>query len=199
LAATILLIRHAAHDDLNVRLSGRRPGVPLSAAGRAQAKRVGHRLANHGIVRVACSPLQRTVETAAAITGAASLPDAEPDDALLEIDFGAWTGRTFDSLTGDSEWDRWNAERLRATPPQGEAMAAAQQRIVGWLDATARSVNGAVVAAVTHCDMIRAAVAHVLGLPLDKLLRFDIDTASITTIVAGDWGARLVRLNDKGD
>lgn len=199
MAATILLIRHAAHDDLDLRLSGRRAGVGLSAEGRAQAERLGRRLSTSGIDQVMCSPLERTVETAAAITAASGLNEAEHVDALLEIDFGTWTGRTFDSLADDAAWSRWNSERHLAAPPDGETMAQAQARIVGWIDAIARSADGAVVAAVTHCDMIRAAVAHVLGLSLDKLLRFDIDPASITTIVVGDWGAKLVRLNEKGE
>ena len=50
---------------------------------------------------------------------------------------------------------------------------------------------------VTHSDMIRAAVAHVLGLPLDNLLRFEVEPASITRIVAGDWGTKLSTLNER--
>ena len=44
----------------------------------------------------------------------------------------------------------------------------------------------------------RGAVAAILGLPLDHLLRFDIGPASVTRIDAGDWGMRLVSLNEKG-
>jgi broad specificity phosphatase PhoE len=44
--------------------------------------------------------------------------------------------------------------------------------------------------------MIRAAVAWVLGLPLDHVLRFDIDPASVTRIVLGDWGGRIMTLNE---
>lgn len=199
MAATILLIRHAAHEDLGVRLSGRRPGVGLSAEGLGQAQRLGRQLADRGIAQVMCSPLERTAQTAAAITAAAALPDAEPVEALMEIDFGAWTGRTFASLADDPDWDRWNGQRHLAAPPGGETMAAAQKRIADWLADVARTAAGDTVAAVTHCDMIRGAVAHVLDLPLDKLLRFDIDPTSITTVVAGEWGAKLVRLNEKGD
>ena len=197
-AATFLLIRHAAHDDLDIRLSGRRAGVALRADGRAAAEELGRRLRSEGLTHIACGPLERTLVTAEAIAAACALTAPEPVEALTEIDLGEWTGRAFDSFGDDPAWRAWNEERHRARPPGGESMAEAQARITGWLRATAAARDGGTFAVVTHSDMIRAAVADVLGLALDKLLRFDIDPASITTVVMGDWGAKLVRLNDKG-
>lgn len=199
LTATILLIRHAAHADLDVRLSGRRPGVPLSEAGEAQAAALGRRLAGAGVSRVTCSPLERTLATARAVASACGLAEPETADALTEIEFGGWTGRDFASLGDDPAWRAWNEERHRARPPGGESMAAAQARVAGWLHATAAARPGETIAAVSHADMIRAAVADVLGLSLDKLLRFDIDPASVTTVLIGKWGARLLGLNAKGN
>jgi broad specificity phosphatase PhoE len=57
--------------------------------------------------------------------------------------------------------------------------------------------SGLVVAMVSHADVIRAAVAGVIGLSLDRLLAFDIDPASVTRIEAGPWGERLVTLNER--
>ena len=195
MTATILLVRHAAHVDLDRRLSGRRPGVALSDAGRGQASALGERLAGRGIDRVECSPLDRTRATAAAITTACPLPAPAPVDALIEIDMGEWTGRELDSFGDDPAWRAWNERRASARIPGGETMAEAQARIVGHLAVTARA--GGTVAMVTHSDMIRAAVAHVLGLSLDRLLRFDIDPASVTGVVWGDWGSKLLWLNEK--
>ena len=44
---------------------------------------------------------------------------------------------------------------------------------------------------MTHGDVIRAAIAGWLGLPLDALLRFDVDPASISRVALDPWGARL--------
>jgi probable phosphoglycerate mutase len=49
---------------------------------------------------------------------------------------------------------------------------------------------------VTHCDIIRAIVAAVLGLSLDRILRFDVSPATISRIAAGEWGERLMTLNE---
>ncbi|MGU3316604.1 histidine phosphatase family protein [Sphingomonas sp. M6A6_1c] len=200
MTATFLLIRHAAHIHLDRRLSGRMDGVPLSDAGRTQAEALARALAaritDEPIDRIVCSPLERTRETAAAIAAACHLPAPEPVDALIEIDMGDWTGVAFEDLHGPA-WDAWNAERGTARIPGGETMAEAQARIVGWLTQTAAAQDGARIALVSHSDMIRGAVAFALGLPLDHLLRFDIGPASVSRIVVGDWGARLLSLNER--
>ena len=45
--------------------------------------------------------------------------------------------------------------------------------------------------------MIRGIIAHYLGLPLDNLLRFDVDTASVSRLVVGAWGARVESVNER--
>jgi broad specificity phosphatase PhoE len=83
------------------------------------------------------------------------------------------------------------------TPPGGEGMADAQSRIVSHMQDMAQANDGTTIAMVTHCDMIRAAVAWILGLSLDNLLRFDVDPGSVTRLVMGDWGAILTGLNER--
>lgn len=198
MAATLILVRHAAHVHLNRVLSGRTPGVPLSEAGRAQAQRLARRLAERGIAAVHTSPIARAEETAITIADHAGVA-IERAEALNEIDFGAWTGCGFDDLAGDPRWNRWNAERATAQPPEGESMTEAQARIVAHLERAASDYDGRTLVLVSHADMIRAAVAHVLGLGLDNYWRFDIDPASATTMLWGDWGAKLSRLNEGED
>lgn len=198
MAATLLLIRHAAHIHLDLQLSGRQPGVPLSDGGRVQAAALGRYLADDGIAAVECSPLDRTRETAEAIAAAAGVSPPRPADALIEIDLGEWTGRAFGTFGDDPAWRAWNEQRGTARIPGGETMAEAQARIAGYMQAAARIYDGRTVALVTHSDMIRGAVSHVLGLPLDHLLRFEIGPASVSRVVMGDWGAKLLSLNEKG-
>ena len=42
---------------------------------------------------------------------------------------------------------------------------------------------------MSHGDVIKAALLYHLGLPLDAYGRFEIEPASISTLVVGDWGA----------
>lgn len=173
------------------------PEVPLSETGREQARRLATSLSPEPIGRVIASPLDRTRETAQAIADTHGLA-VETDKSLREIDLGDWTGRTLDGFGDDPEWRAWNTQRGTARIPGGETMAEATGRIVGLLNRLAHEPADATIAIVSHSDMIRGAVAHVLGLPLDNLLRFDIHPASVTRVVWGDWGAKLTSLNERG-
>src|SRR5918997_72805 len=59
----------------------------------------------------------------------------ERSDALLEIDFGAWTGTPFAELDQDPRWAAWNGARPVSRPPYGETMLEAQGRIVVAMEA----------------------------------------------------------------
>jgi ribonuclease H / adenosylcobalamin/alpha-ribazole phosphatase len=195
----ILLIRHAAHGELGKVLSGRSQGGPLSAEGRAQAATLAARLARTPLDLLHTSPVARARETADAI--AAMHPDAriETAPALNELDFGDWSGRAFEELAVEPAWQNWNNKRASATIPDGESMVEARDRAWDHVARTAASHPGQVVAMVTHCDIIRALIAHVLGLSLDHLLRFDVDPASVSRIAIGDWGAKVISLNERCD
>jgi broad specificity phosphatase PhoE len=194
LTTNLFLVRHGAHAELGRVLTGRRSGVPLTPAGRAQAAAVAERLAGEQIRAVQTSPRERAVETASIIAARLGV-GIEIVDALDEIDFGEWSGRSFDALAGDAGWNAWNTHRGSAPTPGGETMAAAVARAGAHVAALAAGGGG--VVCVSHCDIIRGLVADTLGLPLDNLLRFDIDTASLSTLVVGEWGRRVVALNER--
>jgi broad specificity phosphatase PhoE len=48
---------------------------------------------------------------------------------------------------------------------------------------------------VSHADVIKAALAAVLGLTLDAHDRFDIAPASLSTLVLWEGGGKVVGLN----
>jgi len=198
-SAQILLIRHASHGEVGAVLSGRRPDLALSAKGQAQAAALAHRLADWPLAAIHASPVQRAQETAGAIAEAHPGLAVETVAALDEVDFGEWQGRAFTDLSADPRWDQWNTARGSATAPGGESMAAAQDRAWAHVRETAVGKLGGMIAMVSHCDVIRAVVARVLGLPLDRLLAFEVDPASVSRIEVGAWGARLLSLNETSE
>jgi broad specificity phosphatase PhoE len=194
--AVLLLLRHAAHDDVGGYLAGRREGVRLGAAGRAQAARLAARLLDERIDAIVTSPRERAQETAAAI---AALRGCEPPivtEELDEIDFGSWTGRSFDELDRDLAWRRWNEARSLARTPAGDSMRDAQQRALSAIERFAAAPEPRTIAFVSHADVIKAIVSYYLGLPLDAWPRFDIAPASITRVVLNDWSVKIVTLNE---
>ncbi len=195
-AATLLLVRHAAHVELGRVLSGRRSDVALAPAGLEQAAILADLLGTVPLAAVYTSPRERAWYTAREIAEPHELT-VVTDEGLDEVDFGRWSGTSFANLASDPEWQAWNARRGTASTPGGETMAQAVARAVAATGRIAAAHPGATVLAVTHCDIIRGVIAHHLGLPLDNLLRFDVDPASVSRLALGPDEARVVSINER--
>ena len=83
--------------------------------------------------------------------------------------------------------------------PGGESMLEIQARVVAEMLRLRERHRGECVALVSHGDVIRAAVAYFLGVPLDFILRFEISLASISVIAIGDGGPWVLGVNNTGD
>lgn len=196
MTTTFFLVRHAAHDRLGRVLCGRTPGVTLGREGRAQAASLAERLAGEGLAALYASPLERAQETAAPLSARTGLP-LQTLPALNEIDFGAWAGRDFDALHGDPAWTGWNQARHVTRPPGGETALEAQARVLRGLEELRHRHGEARLALVSHADVIKLVIAHVLGLGADAMHRFEIGPASVSVVVVGAWGAKVESLNER--
>ncbi|WP_375408815.1 histidine phosphatase family protein [uncultured Methylobacterium sp.] len=183
------LVRHASHGRLHKVLCGRMPGVALSEEGRIEAAALAARLRHTGVTAVLSSPRERALETAAPIAEALGLGVTVAEE-LDEIDFGAWTGRSFTELEADPLWTTWNTERAASRPPGGEGMGEAGARALGLL----ARLEGTSVA-VSHGDVIRAVVLGILHLSPDAYDRLEVGPASVTTLDLWTGGGRLAALN----
>jgi broad specificity phosphatase PhoE len=192
---TVFLVRHATHDRVSRILCGRMLGVTLGPEGRLQAARLAERFACQQIAAVITSPLERARETAEVIVARLGVP-LEISDELDEIDFGEWSGTSFEALANDPRWREWNASRSTARPPGGESMSAAQTRIVGRIERLREEHPGAGVILVSHCDVIKAALTRYLGLSLDAYARFEISPASISVLALWPGGATVIGMNE---
>ncbi|MFH5923586.1 histidine phosphatase family protein [Roseomonas xinghualingensis] len=186
MATTFFLVRHAAHDRVGSVLCGRMPAVNLGELGRRQADALADRLGGERISAIYTSPLERARETAAPIAQRIGL-HPQASDPITEIDFGRWTGRSFDSLGSDPDWTRWNESRSTARPPGGESMGEVQSRVTGELSRLQQDHPEGRIVLVSHCDVIKAALASHLRLSLNDLGRFEIAPASVSILVA--WGS----------
>ena len=85
---TFLLIRHGETDAVGKSIMGWRPGWHLNANGRRQVERLAEKLARVPIRAIYTSPLERAVETAAAVAKPHGIaPRLHPD--LGEFHAGA--------------------------------------------------------------------------------------------------------------
>jgi broad specificity phosphatase PhoE len=190
------LLRHGEHVLRGRVLAGRTPGVGLSADGRAEIASVAVRLNGEGIKALYSSPLQRTSETAEILASKLHLPIQYRED-LLELDFGEWTGLTFDAVRRDERWQAWSNCRSIAAVPGGESMRQVQERVVKALIDLHQIHRDETVLLVSHGDVIRAALLFALGMPLDFYSRIEVGLASISTIHIHDSGIQVRALNER--
>jgi broad specificity phosphatase PhoE len=179
----LLLVRHAA--TAATRAAAFPADEPLDRRGRAAAVGLA------GSFPVCCelvsSPARRCLETAAA----AALGEPRVEPRLRECDFGDWCGRALAEVAQD-EAGAWMADPA-AAPHRGESLLAFSGRVAGWLDEQARLDGRAV--AITHGGVVKAAVVHALGAPLDAFWRIDVAPLSITELHAHDGRWTVARVN----
>ncbi len=194
----LLLVRHGVTDATGRLLYGRSPGVHLSEAGRAQVEALAGRLGGLPIAAVYSSPLERCRESAAPIARALGL-QVETERGLVETDMGAWTGKTFGQIRRGRLWRRILSVPSAARFPEGESLAEVQARAVRALEQIAERHTGRAALAVSHGDPIRLALAHYAGAHLDHFQRLEVAPASVSAVLVGDHGPRVLRVNDTGD
>ena len=194
----IYLIRHGENDFVvDKRLPGLLPGVHLNQRGRQQAQALAELLAPQRFKAVYASPLERATETAAPIAKRLGL-QVVLRQGLLEVDVGKWQGKTLKSLRRRKLWNAVQHAPSMARFPDGESFVEAQARVVCELDELRRKHAGIKDAfiCVAHSDVIKLAIAHYLGLPLDLFQRLVVAPASISVLAFHGLAPKLVRLND---
>jgi len=189
------LIRHGENDLLGKRLPGWMPGVHLNERGLAQAQALARALAEVQITAVYASPLERTMETAEPLARLKEL-EIVARPGLGEIHPGRWQGHSLKSLRRRKLWPVIQFTPSLARFPEGESFAEVQARVAAELDDLRRRHPKETVACVSHADVIKLAVAHFLGLPLDLFQRLSVSPASISVLMISDNHTRLLRLND---
>jgi broad specificity phosphatase PhoE len=190
------LLRHGEHALLGRVLAGRMPGVGMTERGRAEIEAVAERLAGDNIAALYASPLQRTRETAEIVGARLGLPIAFRDD-VIELDFGEWTGATFDAIRADPRWQAWSTQRSLAAIPGGESMRQVQRRVVEALIEIGERHPDESVVVISHGDVIRSALVFALGMPLDFYGRIEVGQGSLSTIRLDPAGIRVLAINER--
>ncbi len=170
---------------------------PLSGAGRAQALRVGEALRAVPVQAVYSSPLERAMETAAAVAAAHTLT-AEPVAALREMAFGEW-----ESLLSEEVEQRfgpllreWWKRPEQTRIPGAEPLDAARARVMAALRAIMARHAGERVVVVAHGGVNKLIVLSTLGAPLSSFWRIKQDNACVNVLEYQDDRGRVLICND---
>ena len=194
----LYLIRHGANDlQESGILAGWIPGVHLSQEGRAQAEALAQRLNSVEIEAIYASPLDRTLETAEIIAAPHRLP-VVVREKLGEVRFGRWDGQPLERLRRRRLWRAAQFAPSMVRFPGGESLREMQTRVVAELEDLRSQHHQQTIVIVSHADVIKAAVAFYIGLPLDMFQRLVVSPASLSVLELGNPIPRLVCLNNTG-
>ncbi|HSO31255.1 MAG TPA: histidine phosphatase family protein [Labilithrix sp.] len=161
----ILLIRHGATVlSAEDRFAGS-TDVDLSDEGRRQARTLGDRLAELPLDAVYASPMKRTRETAALVSGPRKL-EASIDAGLREIDHGRWEGLTRKEVeaTFSEEYSNWEEDPFTFAPEGGESGLSVMARALPVLRSIVVRHPNQSVAVVSHKATIRLLLSSFLGI-----------------------------------
>lgn len=103
---------------------------------------------------------------------------------LRDCDFGRWAGRSLEDVEADepaaiADWLR----NPNAAPHGGESFADVTKRVAGWMDQMLTR-DGSVLA-ITHGLVIRAAIAHTLGVGPEAFRHIDVAPLARTKLSGG--------------
>jgi probable phosphoglycerate mutase len=195
---TFYLIRHGACDGLGETIWGRTEGISLNDEGRAQAQQLADRFGGVKLDAIYSSPLQRARETAEPVARIAQREIRE-SPAFNEIDFGEWSGKSFELLRRDERWHRFNTQRSMARIPGGESFLDAQTRAINELEKLREQHGDARVAIVSHADVIKAVVGYVAGAPIDFWQRLEISPCSVSIVATDEHETKLLAVNSSSE
>jgi probable phosphoglycerate mutase len=172
----IVVVRHGATEWSR---SGKHTGVtdlPLLPEGEDDARRLRSVLAGRDVVTTFVSPLSRAHRTAE-LAGLLDGPDVRVDDDLVEVDYGAYDGRTTKEISEElgRPWSLW-ADGTAPGKTPGESLDQVGERVDRVLAAARPLLDGGDVALVAHGHVLRILTARWLGLQPDAGALFPLGT-----------------------
>lgn len=171
----VWLVRHGETEWARLGRHTGRTDIPLTDAGRDQARALGRRLAGHRFSLVLTSPLSRAADTAR-IAGFGDT--AATVDDLMEWDYGALEGRTSADIRAEIPgWSIW-----RGPWPEGETAAQVGARADRVIARIRGSGPDGDVLVFAHGHLLRVLSARWIGLGPASGGLFELSTATLSIL-----------------
>ena len=193
---TLLFIRHGVTDTTGKRLTA--PDLTLGSAGVTQAAALAERMRGLPIAAIYSSPLRRCLQTAEPLARATGL-EIRTVDALRDTDYGSWSGRSLRQVGRTKLWQAMLARPSSVRFPGGETLPEVQARAVAAVDEIVAAHRRGLVAIVSHADVVRLALMHLVGIHVDLIQRVQILPATVSVVSVGHGEPRLLALNWGGE
>jgi len=190
---TLILVRHGESEGNIRRIMQGQLDLPLTEAGREQARLVAARIASMPVAAVYSSPLSRAFETARAIASHHMLAVA-PVDGLQEGGWGEAQGMTWTEVT--ARWDVAGGRPLHEMIPGAETPESLRSRAAAVIDTLLDRHTSDVAVCVSHAGTIVQLIAHLIGMPEGQLPRLRTGNTAVTVVEGASDRAVITVLND---
>src|SRR5215217_2021346 len=163
-ATRIYMVRHGATKlSAEDRFAGA-VDVELSEEGKFQAGQLAERLADDSIAAVYCSPLKRTMQTAAILASPHQLPLIQ-EEGLREIHHGHWEGMRRADVEAQfpEEYAAWEEDPFTFAPQGGEAGVNVIARALPVIRKIVVEHRGQNLIVVSHKATLRLLISSLLG------------------------------------
>lgn len=192
----LLIVRHGETEwNAQHRYQGQ-SDVPLSDAGRAQARALVGRLEREPLTAAYVSDLGRAVETAEIILAGRDVPLIK-ESRLREMNFGALEGLTFKDAYAryPAEIDAWLKD-YNTPLPGGEDLDSFAARVGSLLGELQANHDGQVILLVAHGGPLSELVRLALGMPHTRRWSFMMDNAGLSELQFNDGFPRVKFWNE---
>lgn len=220
MSTRLFLIRHGQTDWSRADRFTGSSNVPLSEAGREQARALARRLAKMQlslkddsladqevleggrqgpIAAVYSSPLDRSRETARMIAEPFGLP-VETIADVRELDYGAWEGLRREEIISQypQEFETWSKDPALYAPPGGESGLTLVARVRPAIDRLIAAHPGETIVLVAHKTVNRLLICSLFNIPLKHyrwVIWQNVACMNVINFVADD-AVSLIKLND---
>ena len=181
----LILIRHGEVEERYHRVfGGSQIDMELSERGHRQVQALADYLAPTPPEIVYSSTMRRVQQTLAPLAKQAGLtPVILP--GLREVDFGTWTGLSWDQVQERFNRSPFDWLDLLETGgiAEAESTLSFRERVELSLQQILRDSSGRTVAVVCHGGVIRMLLSILLDLPFRRMNLFQVEYASLTQVL----------------
>lgn len=194
----LILIRHGQTEwNTQQRVQGR-TDIPLNENGKNQCVAIAKRLQNTKLAGIYSAPLSRSLDTARLIAEHHAC-HVEVREALTEINFGAWEGKTAEELAAEfpSLWNDWGwiLNPQSCTLMNAETAEEISLRVMVLLDEILNNhKDGGTVAIVSHTMPIKLLTANLIGLPHSRIRSLSLANCAYTELMLNEGKEATLRV-----
>ncbi len=193
----ILIARHGETAWNAADIFRGRVSIGLSENGFKQAGLLAGYLSQEKIQAVYCSPLQRAMQTADAVSKPHNVTP-QPMEELTDLDFGEWEGVPRQEVQEKSPqlYEQWLDRPDQVQIPGGESLDAARSRALHAFDQIMDWNREGTFAIITHRVVTKILVCALLGLDNSHFWNIEHGTCGVTTFIHNGRCFILTHHND---